>query len=104
MADKRDYTALIEAGTAAVMEKLLENGHKPGFDGLDIYEEYENLVDEVTELHLELFKMDGKRIPEGLRDLKLMRREAADCAAMGMILIKAIDDKIKEAGNDAETR
>ncbi len=96
---ERDYTALIEAGNAAVMEKLLENGHKPGFDNLDLYEEFENLQDECTELFLELFKMDGERIPEESLDYRSGRREAADVAAHAMMMVKAFDDKIKEAEN-----
>ncbi|MCK5613547.1 hypothetical protein KAR91_67375 [Candidatus Pacearchaeota archaeon] len=95
---KRDYTALIEAGTVAVMEKLMENGHKPGFDNLDLYEEFEGLQDECTELFLELFKMNGERIPEEQRDYRKGRREAADVAAHAIMMVKAFDDKIKESG------
>ncbi len=90
---KRDYTALLKAGNAAQIEKLEMNGHKSGFDEINIDYAYSRICQEVKELHNELFESDLV-VNYGEYDIKKVRHEAADIANFAHMIILACDKEI----------
>jgi hypothetical protein len=77
----RDYNQLIHAGNRAQVEKLIENSHKGGFDYIEIDYAIYRIDDEVRELHIASRK----------KDIKEIRREAADVANFNHMIILACD-------------
>ena len=83
----RDYTALIEAGTAAQLEKLEQNGHKEGFDNININYALKRITEEYVEAYQETH--------ESIIDYSKVRHEAADIANFAHMVILACDKQIK---------
>jgi hypothetical protein len=84
--EKRNYTALIESANKAMLEKLKENEHKNGWDGIDIGYTTKRIFDEYLELCKEV----------GIRNTREIRREAADVANFAAMIIYQCDKKLKE--------
>ena len=78
----RDHTKLIEAGTRAQMEKLIENNHKPPLDL--VTPDYCK-----TRILQEMGELLGVDTPEA------MRREAADIANFCHALILWCDKEVE---------
>lgn len=91
---KRDYTALLEAGNAAQIEKLEMNGHKKGFDE-GIYELFTDLMNETYELELELYADYPESFKVESVDYAKARHEAADIANFAHMIILACDKELK---------
>lgn len=91
----RDYTALLEAGNKAQLEKLEENGHKEGFDDIDISLCEERLKDEVKELDKEIWDEYYEEYFENM-DYKKIRHEAADIANFAHMIILACDKELEK--------
>lgn len=83
----RDYDGLLKSGNRAQMEKLQQNGHKRGFDDIDIPYAKERILEEWSEL--------AKAINEG-QPLEEVRSEAADVANFAHMIIYVCDRKILE--------
>ncbi len=77
----RDYNKLLHAGNRAQVEKLIENSHKAGWDNIGIDYAINRIEDEVRELHTAIDK----------RDVKEIRREAADIANFAHMIILTCD-------------
>lgn len=90
----RDYDLLFEHGRRAVMEKLLKNEHKRGFENIPFEYAYIRLCEEMEELQEEVMKFS--------KDLKAIRLEVADVLAFGLMLIVACDRILEEEGNEAD--
>ena len=96
----RDYKKLTDAGVAAQLEKLKQNGHKCDFSDRSIEyltnridEEYQELSEEVwtithDEQCLNYWHKEKK-------DYKKIRKEAADIANFAHMIILACDKQIK---------
>ena len=83
----RDIDALLKAGNLAQREKLEQNGHKQGFDNIDIDDAFECLAGEFAELDVEMMK-DGH--------WKEKRHEAADIANYAHMIILACDRELEK--------
>ncbi len=97
----RDYTALLEAGNKAQLEKLRKNGHKKSFDMMDIMELFELLDIERLELDQEIYRMStyNGNIVKCFRaniDLTKIRHEAADIANFAHMIILACDKELSK--------
>ena len=89
---KRNYKELLKAGNKAQLEKLQQNGHKKGFDDIDIDYAYIRLEVEMDELLKELLlfpsSKDRKKVYEKIR------HEAADIANYAHMIILKCDKEI----------
>lgn len=97
----RDYTALLEAGNKAQLEKLEQNGHKKGFQDVSISGAFDRLRDESYELEDELFNtMDVKgcsmKFWKQKINIKAVRHEAADIANFAHMIILACDKELEK--------
>lgn len=107
----RDYSGLIASVNNAMIEKLMENEHKPGFDDIlfgyavrrtrEEHQELETAFNEFTDAEYDYLEHES---PENkavlLIKLKEMRREAADSANFPAFIIYKCDKLIAalEAG------
>ncbi len=97
----RDYTALLEAGNKAQLEKLKKNGFKKGFDTIGITKAFTRLQDEVRELDEELYNTMNQegciiKFLKCTSDVKKVRHEAADIANFSHMIILACDKEIEK--------
>ena len=86
--EKRDYKKLLDAGNAAQLEKLQQNGHKKGFGNIDLNYAMKRIDNESHELFCEIAMMD--------KDYKAIRHEAADIANFAHMIILKCDQILKE--------
>jgi len=83
----RDIDALFKAGNQAQREKLEKNGHKKGFDDIDIWKAFCRLRGEVEELDAEL---------SANWDCNYIRHEAADIANFAHMIILVCDKELSK--------
>lgn len=82
----RDYDGLIKSANNAMLEKLKENEHKPGFNELTLKEALLGIGTETMELSQEIFSNGA---------LQNIRREAADVANFAAMIIYQCDKMIE---------
>jgi hypothetical protein len=104
----RNYAELITSAGKAMFEKLMENGHKCGFDEIPIVYAIGRAEDELEELYgahdeylfsknqydLQPHSKDSKE--RLLKAIKEMRREAADASNFPAMIILKCDKMIAE--------
>ena len=95
----RDYKALLAAGNKAQMEKLEQNGHKEGFDDLEIKYVYKRLKQEMKELWKEIYSkpfllMLSFIFPRHYTNYRATKYEFADIANFAHMGIMACDKEI----------
>jgi len=106
---KRNYEELIQSANKAMMEKLLENEHKPGFDDIRFHSTYRDICIEVSELSEEVGaygrfrKRESQNIAEHIDLLKKMRREAADVSNHSAMIILECDRRISKLEANVST-
>lgn len=87
----RDYKALFEAGNKAQLEKLLENGHKRGFDNIDLDYAASRIEDELKELDDVLICFRQTNLEKAIK----ARKEFADISNFGHMGIFECDKIIR---------
>jgi len=85
----RDYTELQNAGNKAGLEKLKMNEHKDGFDNIDMNYAYGRILEECTELGIEMNKSYWE-----YGDYEAIRHEAADVRNFCDMIILKCDKEI----------
>ena len=88
---KRNYEELFQAGNKAQLEKLQQNGHKKGFDDIDIEYASERIEQEWNELSAEVMLIDTF---DDEPDYEAIRHEAADIANFAHMIILKCDKEI----------
>lgn len=83
----RDYDGLIKSANNAMLEKLKENEHKPGFIELTLKEALLGIGTETMELSQEVFSNGA---------LQNIKREAADVANFAAMIIYKCDKLMSE--------
>ena len=83
----RDYEGLIKSANNAMLEKLKENEHKPGFNELSFKRALLGICRETAELSEEIKSQES---------LHYIRREAADVANFAAMIIYKCDKLISE--------
>ena len=89
----RNYDELILSANIAMLEKLKENEHKPGFDKVSFEYGLKRLDEERKELRLAVINYIHH---PSIDTLKEVRREAADCANFPAMIILKCDKMIAE--------
>jgi hypothetical protein len=103
----RNYDELIESANKAMLEKLKENEHKPGFDEISLDHAIHRIKDELIELNIEFdnykdAEWDCRNIKSDLnkqlmiKSLHKVRRESADVANFSAITILKCDKLLHE--------
>jgi hypothetical protein len=97
----RDYTKLLEAGNKAQLEKLKQNGHKKGFNDINLEYATRRIEDEYQELSEEIWIIthDEQCINywhKDNKDYKKIRMEAADIANFAHMIILKCDKELEQ--------
>jgi hypothetical protein len=104
----RNYKELITSAGKAMLEKLMENNHKCGFDEIPIVYAITRAEDEIEELYeahdeflfskkeYEEYPADPVKKERLLEAIREMRREAADCGNFPAMIILKCDKMIAE--------
>ena len=103
----RDYKALLEAGNRAQREKLEENGHKTGFDNLELKYIYKRLKQEMRELWKEIYwkpfiKMISCMLLKHYIDYRSTRFEFGDIANFAHMGILVCDKEIASTNKEKD--
>jgi len=98
--NNRNYKALLKAGNKAQLIKLKQNGHKKGFEEIDMFYVLAKIIEEVDELRDELCDRSGYggsvHEPKNIIDYKAAMYEAADIANYAHMVILQCERKIKD--------
>jgi len=87
----RNYEELIQSANKAMMEKLLENEHKPSWKDINLKDLFSFLFFEMEELNTEVFY--NSDVPGRAARI---RREAADVANYAAMIIELCDEMIAQ--------
>lgn len=91
----RDIEKLIDGATTAMREKLEENSHKPGWQGLSIQELIRLSDLETIELKMAVYVFE-RYLCDRDKAIKEIRRECADRMNFDAMLIQKCDSIIEE--------
>lgn len=89
----RDYDGLLTSATTAMIEKLLQNANKPGFDSVTITKAQKRMHQEGFELDEAILSYLKKPSLEGVINV---RAEASDVANFAAMIIYKCDKLITE--------